>query len=54
MVDKLIYMSIISLVRMKNSYRLDANLIVKRREGKNYENDKRGKNRIIWELFSKG
>lgn len=33
MVDKLIYMSIISIVRMiKNSYKLDDNLIVKGRE----------------------
>lgn len=35
MIDKLIYMSIISIVRMiKNSYRLDDNLIIKRKEGR--------------------
>lgn len=33
MIDRLIYMSIISIVRMiKNSYRLDDNLIIKGRE----------------------
>lgn len=35
MVDKLVYMGIISIVRMiKNSYRLDDNLIIKRKRGK--------------------
>lgn len=53
MVDKLIYMSIISIVRIKNSYRLDDNTIVKRREEKNYEDDKRGKNDNVRELYDK-
>lgn len=45
MVDKLIYMSIISIVRMiKNSYKLDDNLIIKRKREKRNENDKRRKN----------
>lgn len=35
MIDKLIYMSIISIIRMiKNSYKLDDNSIVKRKEGR--------------------
>ena len=35
MVDNRHYMSIISIVRMiKNSYRLDDNLIIKRKEGR--------------------
>ena len=35
MVDSLHYMNIISIVRMiKNSYRLDDNLIIKRKEGR--------------------